>query len=188
VKRVLLLLSIIWVPLSTCTGCTKLVSFHPVSRTDEEYAVYSMVINANHRGYLQGGFLILNRTHGYDIGGIDASQSPQVVIDDYEVSNAESYQLDDQFDLEQRYTLFSIEEHDEVFASGPDGWEELHKRYPDSDGYITLSKVGFDPGMSQALVYMAYGCGPTCGIGDLYYLVKSGDTWAIQSVTLLWIS
>lgn len=44
-----------------------------------------------------------------------------------------------------------------------------------------LSRVGFNLDMGQALVYMAHRCGTECGVGVIYFLVREGNTWQVES-------
>jgi len=55
-------------------------------------------------------------------------------------------------------------------------------------GIVSLSRVGFNPSHTAALVYMSYYCGGLCGHGFTFYLVKSGDKWKVDKITGMWIS
>jgi hypothetical protein len=52
----------------------------------------------------------------------------------------------------------------------------------------SFSHIGFNPGRTQALVYVSYVCGGTCGDGHYVLLDKSGGRWRITDSAMAWIS
>ena len=76
----------------------------------------------------------------------------------------------------------------EIFRRGVDGWDTFYQKYPGSSGIVTLSKVGFNKEMNQALVIMGVQRGRVFGIGELYLLQKENNAWRIQKAAMLWIS
>jgi hypothetical protein len=68
------------------------------------------------------------------------------------------------------------------------GWGEFYKRYPDSGGFISVSRPGFNKEMDQALIFIEHRCGDLCGTGHYILLEKSGDTWKVIQQNLVWIS
>lgn len=112
--------------------------------------------------------------------------SPET-LNDFQEKNKESSPLEKAFKLSLPYVLFSEQEDKEIFQDAR-SWQEFYKRYPDSQGLITLSKVGFNKGMNQALVYIGnqrYGLG---GAGYYVLLSKKNDIWSIQDMFGAWVS
>ena len=72
-------------------------------------------------------------------------------------------------------------------AGGPNEyWNGFYGTYPDSPGLIRLFRVGFDPLMEQALVFVTHSCGGRCGSGTYTLLSKVNGVWVVvgRSVAL----
>ena len=171
-----------------------------VDASAEEYAVYSAAI-ANWLGDQQdpakGPFVIPSVT------ATDAMTSDKVnqdnryfvalfptlkeeVAEDYRTRNKEPLHLKAVLQLKQKYLLVDSNEIKKIFKRG--GWGEFYKRYPDSGGFISVSRPGFNKEMNQALIFIEHGCGDLCGTGHYVLLEKSGDTWKVIQQNLVWIS
>jgi len=163
---------------------------HPASR-DEEYAVYSALLDGVWISPGDGGkikLLVINDQTSVD------DYSPEKVfkmykepltpalsaaLRDYNVKNGQPRQLTKSFDIKFDYALVSKREFDAFFKGknlGED-WESYYRKYPGSPGYISLSRVGFSPGMAQAVVYMEYVCGSLCSNGSYFILSKENGEW-----------
>jgi len=64
----------------------------------------------------------------------------------------------------------------------------MNKRYPNSQGTMTLSGVGFNRNINQALVYVGNPEGFLAGAGYYVLLVKEKGTWVIKQKLMTWIS
>ena len=64
----------------------------------------------------------------------------------------------------------------------------FYKKYPNFDGVISLSQVGFNERHDQALVYVAYTCGGLCGSGSYVLLARTNGRWLILRDEGLWVS
>jgi hypothetical protein len=63
-------------------------------------------------------------------------------------------------------------------------WLAFRKHYPLAWGYVELSRIGFNPEHTQALVYATHWCGDGCMSGDVWFLTRSGEQWTIaENVT-----
>jgi hypothetical protein len=69
-----------------------------------------------------------------------------------------------------------------------DAWADFHKRYPQSGGFLTFSRPGYNAAKNEALVYVAYACGGRCGVGHLYLLVRHDGMWQVENRLITWIS
>ena len=88
------------------------------------------------------------------------------------------------FDLS--HTLISENEIDQIFSNG--GWKEFYRRYPTSRGLISLSRVGFNKKMTQALLYFVQENGGSTGEGYLILFEKSGGEWKRVEQSTVWIT
>ncbi len=68
------------------------------------------------------------------------------------------------------------------------GWGEFHRRFPDTDGYLRFSPVGFNAARKEALVAIDYSCGELCGFGRWISLVKKHGVWQVKESIMAWIS
>jgi hypothetical protein len=118
-------------------------------------------------------------------------------LQDYEQKNKSSVALEEKFHLKVPLVLISEIERDRIFlvaADGkkgtpnPKGMDEFHRLYPKSQGFMTLSRIGFIPKRTQALLYIGNLCGGLCGSGQFVLLVKEGNSWRILHVATVWVS
>jgi hypothetical protein len=58
-------------------------------------------------------------------------------------------------------------------------WLAFKKHYPLAWGYVELSRIGFNPEHTQALVYATHWCGDGCMSGDVWFLTRTGEQWTI---------
>jgi hypothetical protein len=61
-------------------------------------------------------------------------------------------------------------------------------KFPDSGGYIALSRAGLNSRGDQAVVYMRHVCGGLCGSGHYLLLVKKNKEWVVQKHFMAWVS
>jgi hypothetical protein len=118
-------------------------------------------------------------------------------LQDYEQKNKSAVALEEKFELEVPLILISEIERDRIFlvavdgkkaTPNPKGLDEFHRLYPKSQGFMTLSRIGFNPKKSQALLYIGNLCGGLCGSGQFALLAKEGKSWKIQNVATVWVS
>lgn len=110
----------------------------------------------------------------------------QETIDDYLAKNAKSHQFTKSLDLKLEYTLVPKEKIKQIFEEL--SWDEFYRQFPDSGGYIALSRVGLNSRGDQAFVYRRHMCGGLCGSGHYLALVKKNGEWAVQKKFMSWIS
>jgi len=109
----------------------------------------------------------------------------QEIIDDYVAKNAKSRQLTNSLDIKLKYTLIPKEKIKPITGLPSD---EFYRQFPDSGGYIALSRVGFNANSDQALAYMQHVCGGLCGSGHYLLLVKKNKEWVVQKQFVAWES
>ena len=69
-----------------------------------------------------------------------------------------------------------------------DGSDLFQLRFPGAWGVISLSRVGFDSTLHEAIVSTAFECGTLCGSGHRYVLRKTGTHWEVVNKSLVWVS
>ena len=169
----------------------------------EEYAVYTALINTGFDliRYKYGRdeihlIVIRDHTSGSRIGSDlkktlewIAREMPEVeqeTLDSFWIKNGQSHPLSDFFDPTIAVALFSEEEVRDIFHEGA-GWEEFYVKYPFSQGIMVLSRVGFNSGMDQALVYLANEAEDSIGAGYYVLLTKEDGIWTIHSWINQWV-
>ncbi|MBO0860756.1 MAG: hypothetical protein J2P21_20185 [Chloracidobacterium sp.] len=110
---------------------------------------------------------------------------PQEIIDDFVAKNAKSCQLTNSLDIKLKYTIIPKEKIKPITGLPSD---EFYKQFPDSGGYIALSRVGLNANGDQALAYMQHVCGGLCGSGHYLLLAKNNGGWVVQESFRAWIS
>jgi hypothetical protein len=85
--------------------------------------------------------------------------------------------------------LITSQEMRALFRQGG-GWEEYNRRSPRGDGIKSLSRVGFDPARTRAVVSVRHQADYEMGIGYRIYLEKSAATgrWLIVGSDLTYRS
>lgn len=156
----------------------------------EEQAVYSVLLSEYDR---QSIVLSQTTDSGFDFTGQTGMPDgiaglSQDLWDDYLGRNDRSYPLSTEMEIGREYSLLEAEEMSDIFSNHEDGWSEFYRRYPDSPGITTLSRVGFNQDRTEALVYMGTQFHYLAGAGNLIQLEKKNGEWKIKDKTMLWIS
>lgn len=180
-------------PVPTITPTTSSV-------TAEEYAVYQAIIEW---GFLtESVTLIVIRDHTAAGILVEESLDEQRVqyirenmgsaleaetLKDFLVKNEESRKLEKRFPIGAQCVLISEAELTEIFEKG-EGWDQFYATYPNSQGTMTLSRVGFNAIMDQALAYVGNQAHYLAGIGYYVLLAKEEDAWVVKKTAVAWIS
>ena len=85
------------------------------------------------------------------------------------------------------YQLLSADEFAEI-SSQSDWGNVLKEKYPDSNGYMFFSRVGFNNAHDQALIYVGRVYGPLAGEASYYLLEKKDAKWMIVNQIIRVIS
>ncbi len=200
-KTLMLLISILAINSNYPAGTPK-----PHSTIPEEYAVYSAAIEHKLVRGKTRLVVIQDRTQAYDYGGQPEDEHHKGVLEelspvsestlkDFVDKNREPRKLSGQFEIKAPYKILAKEEIESFFKGSADGagsllkgWEEFYKKYPESYGYVVLSRVGFDAEKRQAMVYVSRYCGGLCGDGAYILLTKDEGRWKVKNELRLWVS
>ena len=176
-------------------ACSLFTSAPAPSRAEidrEEQAVYAFFV-----GEGTGTSLILEETAS-GIGSDDIQQTREYLksglpdlsretLNSFTERNQESTPLSQDMQLGVKYELLSHEDLAEI-SSQPSWNEILNERYPGSNGYLILSRVGFNHSLDQAVIYVGQVAGPLMGSGSYYMLEKQNGEWIIKDESMAWIS
>ena len=169
---------------------------------EEEYAVYRAFIDT---GYYLIGYkysldeiqvIVIDDYTSVDESSFELEETLQWVgqkmpdvtqetLSNFQIRNAESHPLENYFNLTVRVVLIGDEELREIFQKG--GWEELYISYPFSQGIMTLSRVGFNYEMNQALLYVANEADDSIGGGYYILFTKENGIWIIRDWVISWV-
>ena len=177
-------------------GCAKQyvepeISFENEAEQDE-YAIYSLSIEHVYlRNLLSHNknpielFVVIAETN--DLGeywiknfaaDLDDREIPQEVIEDWMMESRTTEPLLRKFDFSYPYYLVSRDELDKFDADNFFG--EFYEKYPDSNGLISVSRIGYDKTKTTALIHVIHSYGT---LGANYYFIlleKKSGTWGIS--------
>jgi len=181
-----------------CPKPQKKTTAPPMNKTElEEYAVYSALIK---KMYLTGRvkLLVIEDHTGVGLLSKDDEQGNKYLREnlpglqeetfaDFKAKNAEAYPLKPTFNLGVKMVLVSGPEIKEIFKE-KNGWDNFYAKYPGSQGLMTLSRVGFNREMTQALVYIGNQSHWLAGAGYCVVLAKKDGAWTVEKQVMVWIS
>jgi len=160
--------------------------------SEEEYEIYSSVIRQLYVQPETKLLVIEERTFRYDFGGGDdepwREKKKGVTIDesaveDYETRNSRQWLLNKlSFNLPVKTSLITDLDLKAIFHGswGDLEWINYYRRFPDSRGFVMLSRIGFNTQHTQALLYVGSRCGPGCGEIHFLLLEKANGTWTTK--------
>ncbi len=161
----------------------------------EEERVYATLIEAHYSSDL---LVIMEKTQT-DVLELASDETYQFVegslqhlstetLSDFKARNDQSYPLKTSMILGSRYLLFSEKDKQDLFQINQSGWDVFYNRYPDAPGIITLSRVGFNARMDQALVYLGIQSHWLAGSGSFFLFNKVDGEWLIDQQVMTWES
>jgi hypothetical protein len=169
--------------------------------TAEEYAVYSTIIGKVNFEERLRVFVLRDhtepcaRTNDWCAHKGVRSRLPNLrpeTLDDYVIQNRESEPLGENFKLQRPAVMLSdhdfsgmlIRTNRKVNFSPLPGrtiqWNQFYDHYPLSSGVISLSRVGFDSQIQQALVYEETAGSADGTWGRFLVLTKESGKWVVQ--------
>jgi hypothetical protein len=193
-KRRVLLILITFFMIVNCRVVTGLRSGHPVTLVDE-YAVYTALLRSV---YLGAGIqrLVIQSTTEVDKNMASSEELryvqrqlkgvTQAMIDDLLNRSRQVLTLEQRFDLPVEVVLLTQPEIQVIFSQG--GWDAFYKQYPQSQGTLVFSRVGFNPAVDQALVYAGNQSHYLAGAGYYYLLARENGAWTVKGQLMVWIS
>ena len=154
------------------------------SVTDEEYAVYSALINSTFL-HPKTDLAILQAHTEFD----QSFDIPQEFKEDLLPKIQQTETIERRFDLRVKYVLLDTDQIDTLFkADLGRGWERYLKQYPNATGLLAFSRVGFDRAHNKAYVHARQTCGGLCGAGCSFVLEKVNGSWQVKEKKPLWVA
>jgi hypothetical protein len=192
---ILTLVSINFISVTSCLAQNTLNS--------DEFSIYSTLLQIWSTGDKNQELVIKNKTFVDDINinQIDKSkylikQMPSLskeIIDNFSSRNSKPIKIEDKFNLKLKVNVVG-EELDQIFnnslqqSTKMEAWGVFREKNPKANGFITISRVGFNKEKTQAFAYVARHCDVLCGSSWYYFLVKRNDKWTLQERLNAWVS
>lgn len=181
-----------------CPGGVKTPAPCETGAAGNEYAVYSAAVEEFTSGRRGGGVVIFDRTEDTSASRAAAEwvarcetfvpEAERAVADDYREKNKHPVGLNRDFAVGGDYALVPEEDFEDVPADRM-RLEGLAVKHPGAFGVVRLSRVGFDPGRTRAVVYVSQvACGLGCGEGVCMMLVREGCKWKVKDKGWVWMS
>lgn len=168
---------------------------------EEDYDVYSAILEQwkskdNIDNIIISGHTFyeeINRDHSLLQGKAGLLQMiPNELFDDLAGKNNNEYLLSDKFLPIHGLSLILVDE--KSLFSGQDKihtraeWLSFFERFPNSQGLLTLSRVGFDVAKTKALAYVTNSVGIDGSVGALIYLEKNDGKRRVARSLQLWVT
>jgi len=195
-----LLPTLMIITLSACLLSQQGPAIAPEQLAAEEQAVYSVFF----AGSAPDATVVIQRSPASFADNMDADDETMeyihkemlglsgALLQNFRQRNQGTAPFDNSLEIGVNYYLMETDELQAIFDrdlnGGQDGWELFYSRFPDSPGITELSRVGFDPGMERALVYMGNQSHWVAGAGVFYLLEKQAGKWVIIDEVMVWIS
>ncbi len=106
----------------------------------------------------------------------------------FQVRNDAQYSLQPDMKIGLGYVLLTEENMRQIFNVNQNGWDVFYADYPGAPGITTLSRVGFNDAMDQALVYVGTQSHWLAGAGYIVLLKKVDGAWVVDQQVMTWIS
>lgn len=164
----------------------------------EELNVYTALIEQLYPETANGVVIIAERTNDCPPNEKDQgweeemlNDLPEVSVEtfgDYLIKNSQCSLLSGHAALNGKYKIISDAETMRIVRSGAQGWREFRDKYAGATAFTTLSKIGFNPKMSQAFVYTGSYRESAPSYGTHVLLSKKDGRWQITRRYEAWRS
>ena len=67
-------------------------------------------------------------------------------------------------------------------------WTEFYRRFPNTNGLISLSPIGYSASGNLGVLMVDVGCGGLCGNGYIVVVKRERDKWHIAHIENTWVS
>ena len=172
------------IPTRTPTDATQL------DPDTEEYVVYAALIDGLFIGEYTKQVLIVDHTRIVNLGLLEQhleafqeyKQLDSRLVYNFLARNREPYPLKPDLYIKYKYVLFTQEEVDELGKKDEEsGWKLLYELYPNSVGFIYLSRGGFNADLNQALVYYQQYHYEQPIQGGYYLMIRQEGKWVVEN-------
>lgn len=177
-------------PKSTACGHAMFEALATLER-DDEADVYEAVLKQMFGGDHAWRVLVVASQTGesmmYEHSGPDFDGVGADTFEDYREQNRSPKRFGRLQTLPAKLVLLDRREFSKMVRSRDgDGWTRFEEKYPDSNGFIEFSAVGFGRTRSEALVYVSRNCGTACAAGWYVLLRRDAGGWRVEEQLLSW--
>ena len=167
--------------------------------TDEEYAVYTALFGEKIKLVViespesKDNVEWIDRIFKESLSHSDLFNSlSSATIDNLISRNRHIRPLKNLFKTNVKCVILSRAELNEIFDNNPttlrEQWQQFYEKYPDSGGFYSFSRVGFNNEKTQALLFVGHFCGALCASGKWILLTKMEGKWVETTRHLVWVS
>ena len=117
-------------------------------------------------------------------GANDRDQAFREALDDFLKKNRSATQIVFATNILKSVELVSNATLKEIFSAKHDaktnGWDVFYRRFPDTDGLITISRVGLDSKGTVAIIYLEKQRGYVSGRDSIRVLRRESGKWVLK--------
>jgi hypothetical protein len=117
-----------------------------------------------------------------NLGGLE-----EETLADFLAKNREQHPLEPDLNPGGRLLCVGNEEFEHIFRDG-DGWARFRREFPGSDGTLRFSRVGLNPGTTQAILYAGQQFDWNVGSGGFWLFSQLDGEWTEVGWVGNWIS
>ena len=111
----------------------------------------------------------------------------QETLKDFLAKNREHHPIEPDLNPGGRLVCVGDEEFEHIFRDG-DGWARFRREFPESDGTLRFSRVGFDRDVTQAVLYAGQQFDWNVGSGGFRLFSKLDGVWTEAGRVGSWLS
>jgi hypothetical protein len=108
-------------------------------------------------------------------------------LTDFLAKNGVQYPVEPDLNPGGRLVCVGDEEFENIFRDA-DGWARFRQEFPESDGTLRFSRVGLDPGVTQAMLYAGQQFDWNVSSGGFWLFSKLDGEWTEVGSVGNWIS
>lgn len=162
----------------------------------DEYAVYEAVLRDKFQSRVNQTIVLNKEVTGCStvIDRETEAQFPRSALDelfsDCYGKKWGNYELvGNYFQTEEKIVLVTEDELGKLFIPTCDsGWRKFYRKYPNSVGNTSFSRVGFDTSRNFAVVNFGNQSGCLAGGGQIVFLQKENEIWQVKKTKSTWVS
>ena len=117
-----------------------------------------------------------------NLGGLE-----EETLADFLAKNREQHPIEPDLNPGGRLLCVGDEEFEQIFRDG-DGWARFRRDFPGSDGTLRFSRVGLNPGTTQAILYAGQQFDWKVGSGGFWLFSQLDGEWTEVGRVGNWIS
>lgn len=157
-----------------------------------EYDVYSVVVNSMFLSENQKLAVLLDSTVTYELtqNSVEYYKEHLVhldnfIINDFNNNNKKRQKLSTIPGLNAINIFVSDKELDDIFRNG--SWPEFYNRFPNSNGFVSLSSVGFSQKKDTAILYV-FSIQGSFNAAAYIILLQKTNVWKVVKSLIIWIT